>query len=346
MKKSKKNIRKLIPQAEENCIMDEYKDKYLDHLIRVKGVCVEYVRTVKIRITKFMQFLKDQGIAMIEDVTREHLYRYQETIMKSELSVKTKRDELRAIALFFKFLYDYDYIKENPGLIIDPPKKVQFLPRNILGEHEISYLLRQPDQNDLIGIRDFCIMSLLYSSMMRTKEIFNLKLGDIDFRLKQVLVRRPKNKQDRIVHIDTYTTFFIKKYINKVRPWLLKDNTSDNLFISAIGSNLTSYAFAAHFTRRYRPIIKEKFKKDVSPYSFRHSSATHWLDSGAKKGKDILPFVQRQLGHQSLESTAIYTHVAIEPLRQMFKQYHPRELNLKQLHKIPSPDDIISPKRS
>ncbi|MBL7071735.1 MAG: tyrosine-type recombinase/integrase [Candidatus Omnitrophica bacterium] len=200
-----------------------------------------------------------------------------------------------------------------------------------------------PDKNDLIGTRDFCVMSLLYSSMMRPKEIFSLKLKDIDFRLKQILVRRPKNRKDRIVHIDTYTVFFIKKYIKDVRPWLLKSKQSDNLFISATGTDLNRSAFAAHFSRRYRPVIKEKFQKDVTAYTFRHSSATHWLDSGAKKKKDILPYVQRQLGHESLESTAIYTHIAIEPLRQMFKQYHPRELDLKKLHKIPSPDDIISP---
>jgi len=155
-------------------------------------------------------------------------------------------------------------------------------------------------------------------------------------------VKRPKNKRDRIVHIDSYTTFFIRKYIKNVRPWLLRNKKSDYLFINTTGTKVTLGGFSAHFRIRYKPIIKEKFKKDVSPYVFRHSSATHWLDRGAKKKKDLLPYVQKQLGHESLESTAIYTHIAIEPLREMFKRYHPRELGLKKLHKIPSPDDIIS----
>ena len=279
----------------------------------------------------------------IEDVTREHLSKYQDMIMKSGTATKTKRDELLAVALFFRYLCDYEYIEENPALIIDPPKRIYRFPKDILGEQEIACLLKLPDQNDLLGTRDFCIMSLLYSSMMRTKEIFNLKLDDIDLRLKQILVRRTKNKRDRIVHIDGYTAFFIKKYLKNVRPWLLKNNKSDNLFISATGTDLTRNSFAAHFGQKYKPLIKEKFKKDVSPYVFRHSSATHWLDSGARKHKDILPYVQRQLGHESLESTAIYTHIAIEPLRQMFKSYHPRELNQRNLRKIPSPEDIISP---
>ena len=89
------------------------------------------------------------------------------------------------------------------------------------------------------------------------------------------------------------------------------------------------------------PKTREKFNKDVSSYVFRHSSATHWLDEAAKKRKDILAYVQRQLGHESIESTVIYTHVAIEPLREMFKKYHPRDLQHKAVHSIPSPQELI-----
>jgi integrase/recombinase XerD len=316
--------------------MEEWKNKYLEHLTKVKAVSRDYLRTVTGRIDKLLQFLEGLGIENITDVKREHISQYEDMIIRKNVTQTTKIDELRATMLFFKFLHNYEYIQENPALVIDIPRKPFQLPRDILGEHEIAYLLRLPAQHDLIGIRDFCIMSLLYSSMMRTKEIFNLKLPDIDLKSKQILVKRPKNKRDRIVHIDGYTAFFLQKYIKNVRPWLLKDGNSENLFISATGSDLKRTAFAAHFTRKYRPAIKEKFKKDVSPYVFRHSSATHWLDSGARKKKDVLAYVQRQLGHESLESTAIYTHIAIEPLRQMFQQYHPRELQFKKLHAIPS----------
>jgi len=311
--------------------------------VKIKGVSRPYMTIVKGRVERCIGFLGSIGVDQVTEVTRNHVVKYQDMILKRNTSKHSKRDELLAIVLFFRFLHDYEYIEENPALVIDPPKKEMRIPRNILGEQEIAYLLRLPDQKDLIGIRDFCVMSLLYSSMMRPKEIFNLRLDDIDFRLKQVLVRRPKNKRDRIVHISGYTVFFIKKYLKSVRQWLLKSNNSDHLFISATGSNFVSEAFYAHFKRRYAAKIKEKFGKHVTPYAFRHSSATHWLDSGARKKKDLLPYVQKQLGHESLESTVIYTHVAIEPLREMFRKYHPREISLKSYHKIPSPDDIISP---
>lgn len=282
--------------------METSKQRYLEHLVKVKAVSRGYACIVRARLERFDAFFKKEGVVDIAGLTRAHLSSYQDFIMKKEISESTKRDELLAIQLFFKFLHDYGYIKDNPALVIDLPRKPHHIPRDILGEHEIAHLLRLPDQHDLIGVRDFCIMSLLYSSAMRPKEIFNIDLSDMDLKNKQVLVKRPKNKRDRIAHIDGYTVFFIRKY---------------------------------------RPVIKEKFKKDVSPYAFRHSSATHWLDEGARKKRDILAYVQRQLGHESLESTAIYTHVAIEPLREMFKKYHPRELRHKTSHNIPSPQELI-----
>ena len=321
--------------------MEISKQKYLEHLTKVKAVSREYINTVTGRLNKLTEYFKAQGIDDAALVAREDIVKYQDYVMAKDITVLTKRDELMAIALFFRFLHDYEYIKENPALVIDVPKKPFHLPRDILGEHEIAYLLHLPDQHDLIGVRDFCIMSLLYSSMMRPKEIFNLKVNDLNLNDKQALVRRPKNRRDRIVHIDGYTTFFLRNYLKNIRPWLLKGNPSENVFISATGSDFKAPSFAAHFGQKYRPKVREKFNKDVSPYVFRHSSATHWLDAGARKKRDILAYVQRQLGHESLESTAIYTHVAIEPLREMFKKYHPRDLQHKAVHSIPSPQELI-----
>ena len=160
---------------------------------------------------------------------------------------------------------------------------------------------------------------------------------------KQLIVRRPKNRCDRIVHIDRYTAHYLKKYIKEARPWLSgKNKTIDNLFLIKGGIPINRVTFYEQFKRKYAPIMREKFKKHITPYSFRHTSATHWMDEGTKCKKDLLPYVQRQLGHKSLESTAVYTRVAIEPLREMFKRYHPRELDQKSLRKVPSPTDIIS----
>jgi len=323
--------------------MEQYRDKYIEFILKTKGVSWEYSRISKGHIDKLLKFLQEKQINDINSVDRLVLYDYQEMIMKTQnLATVSKHGVLMATALFFQFLYDYEYIKDNPGLIIEYPKLGSRIPKDIMNEKEISFLLNLPNKSNLIGLRDFCIMSLLYSSAMRTKELFNLKLEDIDFKRNQVLVKRPKNKRDRIMHIDSFTATYIRKYIQKVRPWLLKNKSSEHLFISATGTNLNRNSFAAHFSGKYAPIMRNKFNKNITPYCFRHTSATHWMDSGARQRKDVLPYVQRQLGHESLESTAIYTHVAIEPLRQMFKQYHPREKQFKHMNKIPSPADLIN----
>lgn len=219
----------------------------------------------------------------------------------SRSSDSTKLGILSAVALFFRYLSDYGIIKDNPGLVIELPQKEDRIPRNIMNEEEIRFLLTLADQNDLLGIRDLCIMSLLYSSAVRPKELFNLRLENLDLVRNQALVRRPKNKRDRIVHFDRYTPFFLKKYLDKVRPWLLKNGTSHMFFISATGSDLLQSSWAAHFSQKYKPIMDAKFRKNITPYSFRHTSATHWLDNAARQKKDVLPFIQRQLGHGSLE---------------------------------------------
>lgn len=322
--------------------MEKYKNEYIDFLLKVKGVARNYVDGTSIYLNKFIKFTEEKGIKEIAEIDRAVIIEYQESIMKQDYADTTKQHALAVIGLFFKYLYDYERIKDNPALVIDLPKIGQHIPRNIMNEKEIRFLLTLPNQKDLLGMMDFCIMNLLYSSAMRPKEVFGLKLEDVDIKRRQAMVRRPKNKRDRIVHFDGYTAQYLKKYIDKARPWLLKGRQSDHLLIGVSGNDLRKATWAIHFTKKYKPVMDEKFRKDITPYAFRHSSATHWLDSAAKHKRDVLPFIQRQLGHESLDSTAIYTHVAIEPLRQMFKNYHPREISLKALHRVPSPDEIIS----
>ena len=119
---------------------------------------------------------------------------------------------------------------------------------------------------------------------------------------------------------------------------------SDSFFVSTAGRNLSMNALQIHFAGAYASPFEQKFGKRIALYSIRHTSATDWLDEGARHRKDLLPFVQRQLGHESLDSTAVYTHVAIEPLRQMFKQYHPRERQLAYLSKIPGSAEALEDK--
>lgn len=320
------------------------KDNYIEFLKDVKGVTKEYARVTNYRLSRLTRFLEQNLIRDISKITRGHLEEYEKLILNGGYTKRTAADMLHAVILFFRYLCDYGHITDNPALIIEPPELGQKVPREIMNEGELKYLLALPNKDDLVGMRDLCIMKLLYSSAMRPIEIFNLKLSDIDFKRNQAIVRRPKNRHDRIVHFDKYTAQELGSYIEKTRPWILRGRPIDYLFIAPRTDKFNSQAWGTYFKRMYFSALKKKFNKNITPYALRHTSATQWLDNGAKHKKDVLPFIQRQLGHENLESTAIYTHVAIEPLRQMFKKYHPREISLKKLHKVPTPDEIISKK--
>ena len=183
--------------------MERYKNRYIEYLFTVKGVTREYTGVVKHHINKVLYFLNEKGIKNIEDASRSILSEFQDTIMRKPLAKATKIDILRAVSLFFRYLHDYDYIKENPGLIIEPPKLGYRIPRNIMNEEEIKFLMGLPNKESLLEARDLCIMKLLYSTAMRTKELFNIKLEDMDLKRKHIIVKRTKNKRDRIVHFDT-----------------------------------------------------------------------------------------------------------------------------------------------
>jgi len=322
--------------------MEKYKEIYIDYLLKVKGDSLGYAKLTDCWIRRLLGFLKEKEVKDIAEVTRPHLEEYQKFIQKEGYSKRTAFDILSVARLFFTFLYDYGHIKENPALVIESPHMEKRIPRPILNKDELKFLMSLPNKDDLIGMRDYAIIKLLYSTSMRPIEVFNLKMDDIDFKRNQIIVRRPKNRRDRIVHFDKYTANYLKAYIEKARQYLLRGRKLDNVFLSLRTNKLTSSAWATHFNRTYASKFKKKYNKRITPYCIRHTSATDWYDSGAKQKKDVLSFVQKQLGHVSIESTYIYTRVGIEALRQMFKRCHPREVRLKNLHKIPSPENFIS----
>lgn len=287
--------------------------------------------------------MRKRGATALREVTRGHLEAYQQAIVTCGIKPVTQQDKFRVVLLWFTYLCDYGYLAANPALVLDPPRRGQSLPRPILSEAEFQHLLSLANPTTLPGLRDRCIFQVLYASAMRPGELCRLTCGDADLDHQQILIRRPKNKRDRLVHVDAYTAQELRQYLTRLETWLGPRKPSDPLFINANGKPLLRGTLQFHFARQYTPRFKEKFGKHITLYSIRHSSATDWLDAGFTKNRDLLPFVQRQLGHESMDSTAVYTHVAIEPLRQMFKKFHPRERQFSSLSGIPgSAEDLES----
>jgi len=323
--------------------LEESRDRYLDFLLAVKGVSHARAQCCKVYLNRLIRFLQQQGVTRLDQAQREHLSAYEAAVMAEALKSASKLEILQVAMLWFGYLHDYRYCATNPALVIDLPRKEQLLPRAILTTEEFLNLLSLAHPKSLLGLRDRCIFQVLYASAMRPDELCRLKLAQVDLVNQQFLIERPKNRRDRIVHIDRFTTQDLRTYLSRVSAWLGSRGAADSFFVNAYGGPLTRNALSVYFMKAYAPRFKKRWKKPITLYALRHTSATDWLDAAAALRRDVLPYVQRQLGHESLESTAIYTHVAIEPLRRMFKDFHPRERQWAVLAKIPaSPDDLRS----
>ena len=232
-------------------------------------------------------------------------------------SISRKLSSLRS---FYKYLVLNDKSKNNPFLLASSPKKEKRIPKFINYEN-IEEIFEYPDLNTSEGQRERVILDILYSSGVRVSELVSIKLSDIDFNEKTIVICGKGNKE-RMVSFGDYAKEAINKYISNGRKELLGDIKSDYLIVGKNKECLT--------TRRIEQIIDNiikhtSIKLNITPHVFRHTFATHLLDQGC----DLI-VVQELLGHTSLSSTEIYTHISNEQIRNVYLNAHPRsKRNLK-----------------
>jgi site-specific recombinase XerD len=260
------------------------------------------------------------------EVTRETVDDYQHYVREltiagdRPLANATVRLKLTAVKQFFAFLVDRDLVLKNPTSIIVAPKPVQRLVRTILTEREVLDLLKAIDPRDPASTRDRAILELFYACGMRTSELCNLKIADVDLSQQTATIINGKGGKSRIVPIGQYAAHFIQGYIEKARRRLLMGKREDpgNLFLSSNGTPFTRESINRSVMGRVNRILEGK--KRVTCYSFRHSVATHMIANGVD-----IAYVAQLLGHSTLETTRRYLRIEIGDLKQMHALYHPRE---------------------
>jgi integrase/recombinase XerD len=196
------------------------------------------------------------------------------------------------------------------------------MPRSILTIQEINKLLAVPNLHSILGFRDRAILETLYSTGVRNMELRNLTVKDIDFKKRTLQILKGKNSVDRIVPCGMVALEFLGEYIGSVRPYLAErsfdgENETDILFLARKGTQLSNYALWKIVKVCAR---KSGIKKNISAHVLRHTMATHLLEAGLD-----LRYIQEILGHKSLDSTQVYTRVALGNLKKMYRRYHPRE---------------------
>ena len=237
-------------------------------------------------------------------------------------SAATTARKIATLRSFYKWNLKRGAIDTNPMLLIRTPKQAKRLPKAITVE-QVDKLLSMPDNRDTLGARDRAILETLYSTGVRVSELVDLNRNDLDME-EQTLRIRGKGKKERIVPLGTHALAAIRHYLTLLEPdpqfKALRSRSMIDptvpLFINKSGSRLSSRSVR----RKLDKYLKMAgLDSTISPHTLRHSFATHLLDNGAD-----LRSVQELLGHQSLSTTQIYTHLSTMRLRDSYEQAHPR----------------------
>ncbi|TGN30247.1 site-specific tyrosine recombinase XerD [Empedobacter tilapiae] len=281
---------------------------YLKLEKRVSANTIEgYLRDIQ----KLINYSDKQPLDYSQDDLRDFVHDFA----SSEYSVRSQARVISGLKSFFGYLQLEDFREDNPTSLLETPKIGMKLP-DVLSEKEIDKMIEVIDLSKPEGQRNRAILEVLYGCGLRVSELINLKISDLFFDDGFIRVIGKGNKQ-RLVPISDYTIKYINLYKDSIRIHVpIQVGFEDFLFLNRRGKNLTRVMI---FTIVKELSIIAGVKKTISPHTFRHSFATHLLKNGAD-----LRAIQLMLGHESITTTEIYTHVDQEFIRDAIIKFHPR----------------------
>ena len=297
----------------DNSIEYQFLDQYCNNVSFKKGLSNNTIVAYKSDLKIFLLWLGDKKI-IFSDVDRIVINNYLAYRLDNGASLSTIQRIITCIKSFYLFLFKNNIIKNNPTQLIENPKKRRKLP-TIITENEVIKLLESPDVKTNKGLRDKCILELLYSSGLRISELLNIKINQIS-KEKKFLKIKGKGNKERLVPIGSSAMKLLIVYLDTYRLNIKNTNNIDILFVNENGTIISRQA-CWKMIQKYASI--SLINKKISPHNLRHAFATHLLNNGAD-----LRTVQMLLGHASLSTTQIYTHIAKERLVKFHQKYHPR----------------------
>jgi len=304
-----KGIRvKPLPQDQQALI-----DSFLDAVWSERGLSRNSLASYRYDLQRLARHLCGLEKSL-EGAHRDDLLRFLATQVHAGRSPRTLSRYLAAYRQFYQWLLRSGRVGEDPSALIESPKLGRGLPK-ALSEDQVTSLLEAPDVSTPLGLRDRCMLELMYAAGLRVSELVGLETVRVN--LSQGVVRiLGKGSKERLVPLGEEALSWVQRYLLESRPDLLGAGSSPHLFVSGRKSGLTRQAFW-HAIRRHAK--QAGIEREVSPHMLRHSFATHLLNHGAD-----LRVVQLLLGHSDLSTTQIYTHIAREGLRQLHEKHHPR----------------------
>lgn len=268
-------------------------------------------------IEKLHNYLTINNIELTpQQLEYNHLFSFFKFLNELGLSPYSQSRILSGIKGFYKYLLYENLIQKDPTELFEAPKLGRKLPE-VLTVEEIEILLASIDVSSNEGFRNKAIIEILYSSGLRVSEVVDLKLSNLMFDIGFLKIVGKGNKE-RLVPIGEEAMHFLTIYINEIRGKMakIKREAENIVFLNNRGDKLTRVMV---FIMIKKAVLKAGINKSVSPHTFRHSFATHLVEGGAD-----LRAVQEMLGHESITTTEIYTHLDREYLRQVIVDFHPR----------------------
>ena len=296
--------------------MENYIDQFLEYLEIERNYSQNTVASYRIDLQGFRKFLlsTSDSVSSVDEIDHLMIRSYLANMQERQLARSTVLRRLSSLRSFFRYLCRRGHLETDPMAVLATPKVQRRLPE-FLELSEIEALLSVPDLNTIVGLRDQAVMELLYSTGMRVSELLALNLTDLD-RQNAVVKVRGKGKKERILPVGRTAMSVLDSYLAR-RHELGADKSSQAIFMSQRGNRIPDAKSIRRRIEKYAHAAG--IRKKTTPHTFRHTFATHMLNAGAD-----LRSVQELLGHASLSTTQIYTHVTADRLRKVYEKAHPR----------------------
>ena len=293
--------------------MQEVFSRYINYLQAERNASPYTVRNYAIGLVNFRDFLKSEQVGSLNEVNKNILRDYMYHLMEQGFAKTTIACKLSAIRSFYRYLVREGIITTNPVANTSSPKIDRRLP-SFLTKEEIIRLVEAPDLSKPPGQRDRAFLELLYAAGLRVSELANLTLEQVNLDKREVRVLG-KGAKERITLMGEPAARALAMYLEQGRPKLLKQRKNNAMFLNRFGGQLTTRS-VENILKRYAEQVG--IVRRVHPHMVRHTFATHLLDGGAD-----LRVVQELLGHASLSSTQIYTHVSKSQAKKVYLSAHP-----------------------
>lgn len=303
-------------------LLDPLAERYLSQLRVEGGLATNTLEAYRRDLTKFQQYLAQHQFRMGDSISPQIVVSFLASLKQENLAASSIARMLSAMRGWFRFLAREEIAEGNPLRDLATARRPVRLPRTLTMQ-EVTALLDLPLRPAAEDHRNRAMLELLYASGLRVSELVGLAVSQIDLNVGCLRVMG-KGSKERVVPMGQTAREMLVDYVEHARPTLLKGRPSRALFVSRRGQALTRQAFWKLLRQRAR---RAGIAKPISPHMLRHSFATHLLEGGAD-----LRAVQAMLGHANIATTQIYTHVERSRLKQIHRQYFPRQTSQRGSH--------------